>query len=144
MSCSLSRPPHWLRPMRRMSSRLLKDTSDWIGPTVIGMLFDERNENLVRERTRLPEPRVGTDDDIFVGHSPIEFDLLRARRRAFGIMAKKGAGNAQKRVLHVELVARLRRLRRVEFFSAWTAMKWCSPSIALGGQRRRAVLWRAG
>lgn len=55
---------------------------------VVGMLFDERNENLVCKRTWLTQPRIGTDHYIFFGHPLIEFNLLRPRRRAFGFMTK--------------------------------------------------------
>ena len=40
------------------------------------MLFDERDENFVRERSRLPKFGIGTNDDIFFGHSPVEFNFL--------------------------------------------------------------------
>ena len=104
-SCSLSLPPHAARPIRRISSLLVNDTSALSRPAVAGMLFDQRHENFVRERSGLTEPRVGTDDDIFFRDSPIEFDLLGVGRRAFGVMAKQRAGNAQQRIFHVELVA---------------------------------------
>ena len=68
------------------------------------MLLDERDENLVRELSGLPEARIGTDDDILFPYSPVEYDLLRAGRSAFCIMAKKRTGDAEQRVLHVELV----------------------------------------
>ena len=78
---------------------------------VTGMLLDERNENLVRQRARLPEFRIGADDDILFRHSPVEFNLLGVGRRSLGIVAEQRAGNAQQRVFHVELVCLLDRLR---------------------------------
>ena len=61
------------------------------------MLFDESNKNFVRELSGLPEARIGTNDNILLPHSPVEYDLLRARRSAFCIMAKKRTGDAQQR-----------------------------------------------
>ena len=81
-------------------------------PAVAGMLLDERDENLVRQRAWLPELRIGADDDILFRHSPVEFDLLGMRGRALGVMAEQRAGNAQQRVFHVELVADNCRLGR--------------------------------
>ena len=61
---------------------------------VAGMLLDERNKNLVRQRARLSELGIGTDDDIFFRHSPVEFDLLGVGRRSLGVVAEQRAGNA--------------------------------------------------
>ena len=81
-------------------------------PAVTGMLLDERDENLVCQRARLSELRIGTNDDILFRHSPVELDLLGVSRRPLGVVAEQRAGDAQQRVLHVEFVADDSRLGR--------------------------------
>ena len=66
------------------------------------MLLQKRDENFVRELTGLPELWIGTDDDCLLAATRSQFDLIRARRRTFGIMAEQRTGDAEQRVLHVE------------------------------------------
>lgn len=64
------------------------------------MLLDEGDENLVRERARLAQARVRTDDDILLLYSLVEHDLPGASRRAFCVVAEQRTGDAQQGVLH--------------------------------------------
>ena len=91
--------------MRRISSLLVNETSGWVGAAVAGMLFDERHEDLVRERAWLPQLRVGPNDNILLRYSPVKFDLVGACRRPFCVVTKQRASDAQERVFHVELFA---------------------------------------
>ena len=112
-------------------------------PAVAGMLLDERDENLVRQRARLSEFGIGTDDDILFRHSPVELNLLGVSRRPLGVMAEQRAGDAQQRVLHVEFVVDDSRLGRVRVLLSGghvlhdTAMK-ARPSL-----RCVERMWRA-
>src|ERR1039458_6456349 len=83
------------------------------------MFLDERNKNLVRQRTRLSELRIGTYDNILFRHSPVELNFLGVGRGSLGIMAEQSSCDTQQRVLHVELVCLLNRfcpLRRPSGF----------------------------
>ena len=52
---------------------------------VIGVLLDQRDEDLVRELTGLAERRVGPDRDALLGNGGVELDFCRcAARRASG------------------------------------------------------------
>jgi hypothetical protein len=44
--------------------------------SIVGMLLDQCNKNFVRERSRLSELRIGTDCDVLLDYSAIEFDLF--------------------------------------------------------------------
>jgi hypothetical protein len=81
---------------------------DW--SAVIRVLLDERDKDFVRELPRLPVFGIGSDDHVLVGRSPVELDLLRAARCAFGIMTEECARHAKQRVLYVELFNWLWRL----------------------------------
>jgi hypothetical protein len=65
----------------------------------------------VRERSWLPELRVGSNDDMLFDHSGV--DLARPCAGNFLIMAKKRPGDAQKIALHIEIVGALRLPRRL-------------------------------
>jgi len=71
------------------------------------MLLDEGDENFVRQRSGLPELRIGTDADVLLENTRIELNLGRSGRRDFLIVAKQRARDAQQIALHVELVAAL-------------------------------------
>ena len=73
------------------------------------MLLDERDENLVGQRTGLSEFGIGADDDIFFRHSPVELYLLGVGGCPLGVVAEQGARNAEQRVFHVELFCLLDR-----------------------------------
>src|SRR5450759_2013553 len=75
------------------------------------MLFDERNKKFVRKRTWLTKFGIGANDYPLFGHANIEFNLLRVCWRSFGVMAEQSSCDTQQRVLHVELVCLLNRLR---------------------------------
>lgn len=77
------------------------------------MLLDERDENLVGQRTGLAELGIWTDDDVFLRHSPVEFNLLGVGGRPLGVVAEQRAGNAQQRIFHVELFCLLDRFARL-------------------------------
>jgi len=76
------------------------------------MFFDQRDEDLVSERTRLAEPWVGPNRDALFGIAGIDAYLARARRGAFLIVAEKRASDAEQIVFYVELAGRFGFVRR--------------------------------
>src|SRR3954453_22361575 len=81
---------------------------DWAA--VVGMLLDQRDEDLVRELTGLAERRVGPDRDALLGTGGVKLDLTGAQRGALRVVAEQRAGDAEQIILQVELVG-ARRLR---------------------------------
>src|ERR1700693_6300879 len=55
----------------------------------IGMLFQQRNKNLVGKLTRLAETGIGPNDDILFLHSFVDLNFFRAGGRPFCIMAEQ-------------------------------------------------------
>src|SRR3954451_22573170 len=99
---------------------------------VVGVLLDQRDEDLVRELTGLAERRVGPDRDALLGAGGVELDFTGAQRGALRVMAEQRAGDAEQIVLHVELVG-ARRLRCRSFpFCGWH-------TCALYARRKRAI-----
>src|SRR5207237_10862750 len=47
--------------------------------TVVGMFFQKCNKNLMGERSRLTEARIGTNNNIFLNGSLVDDDFLRVR-----------------------------------------------------------------
>src|SRR5215213_931390 len=76
--------------------------------TVIRMLFEKCDEDLVRERAGLTNCRVGTNDDRLRGALAIECNLLCAHGRALLIVTEQSTRYAKQRVLQVKLSSRLR------------------------------------
>src|SRR4051794_34838356 len=104
---------------------------------VVGMLLDQRDEDLVRELTGLAERRVGPDRDALFGDGGIELDFCGAQCGALRVMAEQRAGDAEQIVLQVELVGACRlRARSFPFCRRHTC--------ALYARRTRAIIETVG
>ena len=74
------------------------------GSAVVGVLLEERDEYLVRQRAGLPEARVGADGDVPLGLPPSQTYLVGALGGRALVVTEEGAGDAQQGALHEELL----------------------------------------
>src|SRR5258708_1585493 len=75
------------------------------------MLLDQRDKKFVGEWARLAEPGIRSHHNPFFGDAGIENDLVGTCARGLCVVAEEPAGDAQKRILHVQFLDRRRRWR---------------------------------